>query len=252
MTDTRLHVARDQRGGRVRIVIGSDGPRGRGHLGIRVLDVGSERARVAVVAEGALLVAGDDIRLEVRVGAHVTLEVVEPAGTVAYAMRGGNARWAVAVDLAEDARIVWGAEPLVISSGARVVRSLDLHLEERAVAVMRETLVFGRSAEAGGALRQHFRVSGRDGPLLAEDLDVDGAHPKPGVLAGARVVDTVAVLGRRATGIPTPDAAHRLELDREGTLLRAFASAAHRSPLDPTWTAAVALVDEPRHVAAQE
>lgn len=238
MTETRIRVARDTRGGRVRMTIGSQGPRGRGHLGIRVLDAAPDRARVAVVAEGALLVAGDEIRLDFTVGPGVTLEVVEPAGTVAYDMRGGDARWAVTVDLGELARLVWRAEPFVISSGARVQRTLDLSLDVGARAVLRETLVFGRSAESGGVLRQRVRASGPGGPILAEDLDLDGAHPRPGVLAGARVVDTVTVLGRRATGIPTPDAAHRLELEAEGTLLRAFVSAAHLSPLDPTWDAA--------------
>jgi hypothetical protein len=43
------------------VVIRTDGPRGRGHLGVRVLQAGADGARVALLAEGALLVAGDDV-----------------------------------------------------------------------------------------------------------------------------------------------------------------------------------------------
>ena len=60
MSHTDLAVDRDPSGGRVRIHIRSDGPRGRGHLGVRVLGTGSAHVRVALLAEGALLVAGDD------------------------------------------------------------------------------------------------------------------------------------------------------------------------------------------------
>ncbi len=48
--------------------------------------------RVALVAATALLLAGDEVEVEVVVGEGLRLEVVETAGTVAYAMRGGSAR----------------------------------------------------------------------------------------------------------------------------------------------------------------
>ncbi len=240
MSVTRLSVTRDPGGGRVRLVVASDGPRGRGHLGIRVLDARSDRARVALLAEGALLLAGDDVGVSVSVGPGVHLEVVEPAGTVAYDMRGGEATWAVTADLGPHARLVWRAEPFVVSSGARVRRTLDLHLRESAVAVLREVLVLGRAAEAGGVLQQRTRATTTNGPLLAEDLEIDGARPRVGVLGGSRVLDTVTVLGDRAGLGPTPAGAHRLELDGCGTLVRALLPAVHLSPLEPVWQRAVA------------
>ncbi len=235
MSRTRLAVSADPRGGRARVDVRSDGPSGRGHLAVRVLAATTDTVRVAIVAEGALLLAGDDVALDLLVGPGIRLDVVEPAGTVAYDMRGGQARWTVTAEVGSDARLLWRAEAFVVSTGADVARSLDLHLRERAVAVLRETLVLGRSAETGGRLRQRLRVTAPTGPVLAEDLEVDGATPQPGVLAGSRVVDTVSVLGRRADGIPTPRGAHRLELDEEGTLLRALVTAVHLSPLDPAW-----------------
>ena len=47
--------------------------------------------RVALIAASALLLAGDHVRIEVVVAGTVRLEIVETAGTVAYAMRGGSA-----------------------------------------------------------------------------------------------------------------------------------------------------------------
>ena len=49
-----------------------------------------DRARVALVPEQAVLLAGDHVTVSVRVGAGAALEIVEPGGTVAYAMRGGG------------------------------------------------------------------------------------------------------------------------------------------------------------------
>ena len=125
MSHTRLEVCRDPAGGRVRVVVRTDGPRGRGHLGIRVLHAGVDGAQVAVLAEGALLVAGDDVSVGMRVGPGVRLDVVEPAGTVAFDMRGGSARWGVAVEVDDGGELVWRAEPFVVATGAVVDRELE-------------------------------------------------------------------------------------------------------------------------------
>lgn len=236
MSRTEVEVARDPAGGRVRLVVRTDGPRGRAHLGVRVLAAGSDRARIALLAEGALLVAGDDVSLSLHVGPGVRLDVVEPAGTVAFDMRGGSARWGVGVEVADQGELVWRAAPLVVATGALVHRGVDLVLGSGSTALLREVVVLGRVHEAGGLLRQRLRVDGPGGPLLAEDLEADGARPRVGVLGPHRVLDTVSVLGRRATGIPTPPAAHRLELDGEGTIVRHLGAQTHTSPLDAVWT----------------
>lgn len=238
MSHTELAV--DLAGGRARVVVRTDGPRGQGHLGVRLLEVGRDRVRVALLAEGALLVAGDDVSVGMRVGRGVRLEVVEPAGTVAFAMRGGSARWGAALHVADGGELVWRAEPFVVASGAAVHRDVAVSLAGSGAAVLREVLVLGRVRETGGVLSQRLRVVGPAGPLLAEDLFVDGASPRVGLLGGHRVVDSVSVFGRRATGIPTPTGAHRLELDGEGTVLRHCGDQAHTSPLDDTWAALAA------------
>jgi urease accessory protein len=240
-----LDVCRDPSGGRVRVQIRSDGPRGRGHLGLRVLDAGPDLARVALVAEGALLVAGDDVSVGMRVGAGVRLEVVEPAGTVAFDMRGGSARWGVRVEVADGGELIWRAEPVVVATGAVVDRDIAITLDGTGSLALREVLVLGRLRESGGIVRQRLRATGPGGPLLAEDLALDGAHPRVGVLGGHRVLDSVTVLGRRATRVPTPEGAHRLELEGDGTVVRHLGAQTHASPLDDLWAAIAARRPEP-------
>jgi urease accessory protein len=240
LSHTDLHVERDPSGRRVRIQVRSDGPRGRGHLAVRVLEAGPAHGRVALLAEGAMLVAGDDVSVGLRVGTSVRLEVVEPAGTVAFDMRGGSARWGVAVDVADEADLVWRAEPFVVASGAVVDRHVTVALSGTGTAALRETLVLGRVRESGGVIRQRLRADGAAGPLLAEDLDIDGTRPRIGVLGRHRVVDSITMLGRRAARIPTPEGAHRLELDGPGTVMRYLGDDTHTSPLEGFWAATIA------------
>jgi urease accessory protein len=222
------------------VVVRTDGPRGRGHLGIRVLHAEPDVARVAVLAEGALLVADDDVSVGMRVGAGVRLDVVEPAGTVAFDMRGRSARWGVEIEVDDGGELVWRAEPFVVATGAVVDRDLEVVLHGAGAAVLREVLVLGRVREAGGVVRQRLRASSAGRPLLAEDLVLDGGRPRVGVVGSHRVVDSVTVLGRRIAGAATPEGAHRMELDGAGTVVRYLGAQTHTSPLEPLWTALAA------------
>lgn len=238
MSRTDIAVAADGGGGRARLTITTDGPRGRGHLGARVLAHAPGSARVALVAEGALLLAGDDVTVGIRVGHGMRLDVVEPSGTVAYDMRGGTAQWTVHICLEPEAVLSWQGQTFVISAGADVTRDVRIDLGTGSVAVLRETLVLGRTGEQAGALTQRTRVSLEGEPLLAEDLILDPSASRVGVLGRTRVVDTVSVLGRRAPGIPAPvPGSHRLELDGPGTLVRSLSEEAHAASLAPVWAA---------------
>ncbi|MBN0041888.1 urease accessory protein UreD [Cellulosimicrobium cellulans] len=210
-----------------------------GALSPRVLSTGPGTARVALVATRALLLGGDRVRVEVRAGEGVELELVEVSGTVAYAGRGRSASWDVDVRVDAGGLLVWDALPFVVADGADVERSTRVSLadggarHERGVALLRETLVLGRSGEVGGRLRSRTRVdlsapgaartprgvggtgesaapdgSGpawRSDParpehvreLFAEDLDLDADRTLPGILGDARVVDSVLCLGAR-------------------------------------------------------
>ena len=201
---------------------------GRGLLVPRRLPSVHGTVRVALVASTALLLAGDEVRVEVHVADGLSLEVVETSGTVAYAMRGASARWDVTATVGSGASLVWGGLPFVVADGAHVHRSTELHLAAGAAAVLRESLVLGRSGQEGGLLesRSRARVSGR--PLLAETLVLDpDARRDPVVLAGARCLDTVTSLGIRL-----PDGPGVLQLDGTGSIARRLVHELHESDLD--------------------
>lgn len=192
------------------------------------------RTRVALVASQALLLAGDDVRIEVEVGSGRALEVVEVSGTVAYDMRGGAATWTVDVRVARDGLLVWPGLPFVVADGADVERRTRVDLAPGARAVLRETLVLGRTGEAGGRVRTttDARLAGR--PLLVETFALGPATVRdPALLGGARCLDTLLLLGAR---LDHPDA---LQLDREGTVLRGMSVRAHAADLGDAVGAAV-------------
>ncbi|MBZ2197858.1 urease accessory protein UreD [Occultella gossypii] len=204
----------------------------------RLLGVRGRRAEVALIGACAMLLAGDDLRIDIDVGPGAHLVLVEPSGTVAYNARGGDAHWSAQVRLADGARLTWAAAPFVLAQGAHVHRHTDLDLALGARALLREVLVFGRSGEVGGALRAALRASYDGTPLLVEDLDLHGGdhglRTAPGVLGEARVLATLAVLGL------TPDEVtdrHTTTLAGPGALVRAIASEAHlaEDALAATW-----------------
>jgi urease accessory protein len=193
---------------------------------------------LSLVPEGALLLAGDAVSLCITVGPGARLELVEPAGTVAYAMHGGSASWNVAIDLAPAASLVWAGEPFVVSAGANVTRTTTIRMGWDAMLAMRETLVLGRHGEAPGRLRQEVSATGQNCmPMLCESLDVN-RESSPLLLGGARVMGSVLTLGYRTPpAVDAPMITH-LDLDGLGTVSRALAPEAHRLPLDAAWISA--------------
>jgi urease accessory protein len=193
------------------------------HLRAFALDGG----RVALVPEQAVLLAGDHVTVAVRVGAGQRLEIVEPGGTVAYAMRGAAARWDVRIEVEAGGSLVWRGAPFVVAEGADVRRSTTLDLAAAACVTLRETLVLGRSGEAPGRLVARTDVH-RDGvPVLVEELDSALG------LGGHRVVDQVLELRGRG-GLDRLDqrgAAMCLQLESGDVLHRWLGAETHASPL---------------------
>ena len=223
---TRIRVDRDD-AGRPRVVARS------AELAPRMLEHGRDRVRIALVATVALLLAGDDVTIEVDVAADVHVEIVETAAIVAYDMRGGSARWQVAARVVDGGTLVWNGLPIIVSDGADVERRTELELAPHAVARLRETVVLGRSGQRGGRLRLVTDVRRPDGgPVLCEHLtlggDTLGADPDPVVLGAARVLDTVTILGAR---LPLDDRADVLQLAEPGTQVRYLGTHLHESPL---------------------
>ena len=190
-------------------------------------------ARVALVPDGALLLAGDAVELDIRVGDGARLDLIEPAGTVAFDMRGASARWDVRVHVGVGAVLTWAGEPFVVSAGARVRRSTRVTLAAGARLALRETVVLGRHGEAAGVLRQRTEIHRGRTPVLVEDLQLDPATA-PVLLGGRRVVASVVSYGGSEPLDPRPDP-DRYDLDAGGYLWRRLGQEAHEASLDHVW-----------------
>jgi urease accessory protein len=234
---TTVRVALDPRG-RVAVHTTTSGGEGRPRLRPVLLSSTATTARVCLVPEGALLLAGDVIELRIEVGAGAALELVEAGGTVAYNMRGQDARWDVDVVVEAGAALLWAGEPFVVAAGAVVSRRTRVRLGATARVALREVLVLGRHGEPGGRLRQRLEVTDCTGaPVLVEDLSL-GECPAFGILGHRRVVASVLALGLDVPGSVTPE--HRYDLERGGTLFRSLGDEVHRTIPKEAWAAATA------------
>jgi urease accessory protein len=167
-----------------------------------------DRARVALVGQTALLLGGDRVELDVEVGPGAVLELSDIAATVAYHGRGQPTSWHTTIRLGPGARLSYAGEPLVVSDGADVTRSLTVELAEDSSARLREIVVLGRSGEDGGRLDASLVLRRSGEEFCREQLVLDPAtRGRPGVLAGVRVVDSLLQLGRgaREGGSTPPD-----------------------------------------------
>ena len=228
-TTTRIEVGR--LGGRTVCTLSG------GAVEPRRVDAPDGRVRIALVATVALLLAEDDVRIEVVAGAGVDLEIVEIAGTVAYDMRGGSARWEVDVRVDDGGFLAWPGLPFVVADGADVTRSTTVALAVGARAVLRETLVFGRSGQEGGDLVASTAVSLAGRPLLVEELDLRrGPRTEYAVLGTARCLDAVTVLGGRVW----EDESGVLQLDGAGSVDRRLLESLHDSDLEVRCRCAIA------------
>lgn len=225
-------------GGRARVLATTSGDPARPCLRTVILDSGPDYARIALVPDGALLLADDAISLDIHVGTGIRVELIEPGGTVAYDMRGGRATWEVTLDLAAGARLTWAGEPFVLSAGARVRRTTDVTMGAGARLAVRETLVLGRHQERIGELEQHWTARTSDGAeILVDDLTIGGSAHRPGILGGNRVIGSVVALGFDVPAESCPE--DRLDLDESGTLWRRLAVEAHLAVPAQAWQAAL-------------
>lgn len=196
-----------------------------------------DRCRIALVATTALLLGGDSAELCVEVGPGATVELFDVAGTVAFDGRGRPAFWRVKVTLAEGASLRLSGEPFVVADGAAVTRSFELDLAGTATALMRETVVLGRSGERGGYLRNQTSIRVDGGLVCVEDQDFDPeTRTLPGLLADLRVLDTITCLGRGTPGAqPGLGTTRFLLFGDAGTVTRYLGQDVASSPLHREW-----------------
>lgn len=223
MADTRVTIRRDTSRVQAELVVGKLAP--------RLISRGPTQAHVGLTSAEMILLDADQVHLEVTVGPGCTLHLEDIGGMVAYPRRqpevpGPPAEWQVTVHVAEEARLIWEGLPFVVAQNAHVLRRTEVTLGSGARALIRETLVWGRSGETGGRLRSITHAADGDGDLLLEDLQADAASPDPGILGDHRVMDSLTALGFEPETSPGD-----LVLEQPGALARHLGSETHRSPL---------------------
>jgi urease accessory protein len=230
---TRTEVRVERADGRVRTRTGASGSAQRPLIRPMVLSCDDTMARISLVPEGALLLAGDAVCIDVYVGPGALLDLQEPAGTVAYDMRGGHATWDVRITLAAGASLLWGGEPFVVSAGADVRRRTLVTLGEGARLALRETVVLGRHGEEPGRLHQELEVVDQEGfPVLVEALDLD-ARSAESLLGPHHVIGSALLIGLGSEWPAAPG--NRFDLEAGGVLLRRLTGAAHTAHDAATW-----------------
>lgn len=222
MIPTRIAVHQGDPRARVDLAVGALAP--------RLVSRDASRAHVALAAAGMILLGGDHVHVEVVVGAGCLLELEDVGGTIAYRADGRPSAWTMAVRVEEGATLLWRGLPFVVTDGAEVERRTTIDLAAGATAVIRETLVLGRHGESGGRLRSAFTARDAEGPLLVEQLDLDGLAPEPGVLGEHRVLDAVIALGFEPSTVPGD-----LVLEHPGAIARHLGAETHTSRLDRVW-----------------
>lgn len=220
-------------------------------------------AHIALVAGGVTLLGGDAVSIRVEVGAGCTLRIEDIGGTVAYPSTGLPSEWTVDAVVGDGGVLVWESFPFVVADRAVVNRRTTVQRGVDSLVCLRETLVLGRSGEAGGRIVSSTDIRDFDGtPSFVEELTLDGRHPQPGVLGRARVLDTAILVGADPDLNPDPDPGPDTDTDadvdpgpdpdpdqeqadaddgrvlvlaRPGAVVRAIGSATHAAHVDARW-----------------
>ncbi|RAY12090.1 urease accessory protein UreD [Actinomadura craniellae] len=174
--------------GRTRLTgLRSDGP-----LALRETPEG-----VYLVGAAAGPLGGDDLALDLTVGAGARLAVRSAAAMIALPGRGGGSRFAVRAAVGADGRLDFAPEPTVAAAGCDHRSVAEISLARGAVLRWREELVLGRHGEVAGRHVARLDVTVEDRPLLRHELRLDdpAIHGGRAVLGGATAVGGVLLAG---------------------------------------------------------
>jgi urease accessory protein len=173
-------------------------------------------ARVVLVQTIAGPLAGDRATIDVEVGPGAALELTGNAATLAFPCA-QPARHETRLRIAEDARVAWLPQPLILAAGCNLEAAVELELAASATAVTRELVVLGRHGEEPGRYRSRLRCELDGRPLFHDEVHVPGDTPVD--LDGAAAYGSLALLGLEAE----PADPEELALAGPGRVLRALA-----------------------------
>lgn len=164
--------------------------------------VGSQDRRVCrlcLVNSAAGPLAGDDVALELELQAGAEAELIAAGASIAQGRPGGTStapgRLSSQVRLGVDARLIAEPAPLIVCQGARVELSVDISLADGAAVDWQETLVLGRSGEAGGSVVLRWALTRDRRPVLRSLVDLTDPQLTawPGMVSNRRVMVTAVI-----------------------------------------------------------
>ncbi|MGN6753656.1 MAG: urease accessory protein UreD [Intrasporangium sp.] len=156
----------------------------------------SGAARVCLSAGAAGPVGGDELTLDVQVGAGSTLVLGEISATLLLPGADGAAsRTTVRVTVEAGGTLLWWPQPVIAAHACNHLTEVRIELATDARLVMREEILLGRHNEAPGLLRQRLSVR-RDGlPVHLQDLELGSATGRsPAVLGDHRALGNILVV----------------------------------------------------------
>lgn len=157
-------------------------------------------ARVAVTGGAAGPVGGDAYRIDVDVGANSTLVFGDVSPTLLLpGPDDATSSYAITVNVAEHATLIWLGEPLIAASGCNHIHDIRAVLHPSARLMMRDELLLGRHGEACGDFHQRITVARGDATVHRQDLVVG---PNAVGYDGAAVLDRSRAVGSVLTVDP--------------------------------------------------
>lgn len=208
--------------------------RGEPPLQLRHTPPAAAAAVVHLIGSAAGPLGGDDLRIEIEVGAGATLCVRTVAASIALPGRDGAAsRVTVTATVAGGGELRWLPEQLVAAAGCRHQALSTVELADGARLLWREELICGRHGEQPGDAVISTSVTYAGRPLLRQSMQVGPDTPGwdgPAVLGGARATGSLlhvdASVPATAPAVLGPTAV-RMPLSGPATLVSATADDAH-------------------------
>lgn len=174
-------------------------------------------ARVSVVSGAAGPLGGDDLELNVCVGAGSTLLLNEISATLLLpGPRGGQSHMSINITVEDDASFVWMAEPVIAAHGCDHIHDVTINLATSAHLLMRDQLLLGRHNEQPGDLLQNLRIRRGGETLFRQQIRLGpraSGWRSPAVIGAHKCLGAVFVVDPRwceeppASQVFAPDAA---------------------------------------------
>lgn len=179
------------------LILRPTNPVGSAALG-RWHESGTPPVHVSLAAGAAGPIGGDDLRLNVDVGAGASLVLRTVAATLVLpGPHGERSRMEVTARVAVGGVLMWLPEPVIAARDCHHETITQVMLEPGARLLLREELLLGRNGELPGRVRQRLRVCIGACPLFDQELSLGlGAvgWNGPAVVGGRRALGTALLV----------------------------------------------------------